>query len=456
MDFSTVQREALDRAQAILDEAGLSPCDLESTSAPSPSPSLSLPSTPSTPLSVPLLAILGSQYIFLPTRPFMDEEIGRCLNRVNRYHHSDVHSIIYHPPGAIVEYPQTGSVISGSIAHIFTVDPNNFDNPKTSFQYSLGDNHGGHSGVVCGLLRDQFDKLVKCNKLTTSCKSLQSFSNSLTQKITGKGLKVCSEHDPNTLNIMHSFVSHVGVQNQIVPMLPSFGDDACRVVFDKTLALFSVLHQHRCSFRVSGEAIQEHDHLLDGTVGFDSDSDSDLDLDLDTSSDTEIGNMDSLSMDGIDVSRFGPCANFDRVLQHFTTSWGEHSAAGCKGRIIMKQDRSGHHFIQYVVCLLLTSLFDKSGPFCRCEHRTHRNQSHLIIRNLQEYDTDYLQALLEGDEASISSFELNARRLGYGPRLPCSFVAPHSKQKMDCRTSLFLTICLSINSVFFSIFTSFS
>ena len=147
-----------------------------------------------------------------------------------------------------MEYPQTGSVLSGSIAHIFTVDLSNFDNPKASFQYSLGDNHGGHSGVICGLLRDQFDRPVKCNKLTMSCKSLQSFSNSLTQKIAGKGLKACSEHDPNTLNITHSFVSRVGVQNQIAPMLPLFGDDACRVVFDKTLALFSVLHQHQCSF----------------------------------------------------------------------------------------------------------------------------------------------------------------------------------------------------------------
>jgi len=173
MDLSMAWREALDRAQAILDEAGLSPRDLESMPAPSPTPSLPCASTsPSLP-SVPLPAILASRYIPPPAYPFTDEEIGRDLHRINR--HSVVHAIVHHPPGAIMEYPQTGSLDGESIAHIFTVDPTNFDHPKASFQYSLGDNHGGRSGVLCGLLRDTSGKPIKCNKLRTSCKCLQSF-----------------------------------------------------------------------------------------------------------------------------------------------------------------------------------------------------------------------------------------------------------------------------------------
>ena len=142
-----------------------------------------------------------------------------------------------------MEYPETRSVPNDSIAHIFTVDPNKFDPLKASFQYSLGNSHGGHPHAICGLLRDQSDQRVMCKKLTTSCMSPYSFSSSLTQKIAGKGLKVCSEHDPDILNIMHSFVSHIGIQMQTAPSLSSTVDNASRVVFDKMLALFLVLHK---------------------------------------------------------------------------------------------------------------------------------------------------------------------------------------------------------------------
>ncbi|KIM62796.1 hypothetical protein SCLCIDRAFT_119051, partial [Scleroderma citrinum Foug A] len=332
--------------QAILDEAGLSPRDLEST--PSPPPSLSLASTPSTPLSVPLPAVLGSQYIPIPAHAFTAKEIARSLHRVNRHCHSDVHCVVHHPLSTVVEYPETGSVPNDSIAHIFTVNPNKFDPPKASFQYSLGDSHGGRTRTICDLLCDQSDQRVMCKKLTTSC----------------KGLKVCSEHDPDILNIMHSFVSHIGVQMQTAPSLSSTVDNASRVVFDKTLTLFSVLHEQGCSFRVSDKASQESDHLLDATS---SDSDSDLDGHSDSASD--IGSdMDNLSMDNKENSHFGPHANFDRILQHFKTSWhGCLPHAVCKGRVILKQDRFNHHFIQHVVSFLLSSSFDL-GLFCRCEH----------------------------------------------------------------------------------------
>ena len=173
MDLSTTQREALDHAQAILDEVGLSSCNLESISAPSPTPSLPCASTsPSLP-SVPLPAILGSRYIPKRAHPFFPNKIKQELNRIN--HCSFIDVIVHHPPGAIMEYPQTGSSDSKSITHIFAVNLTNFNHPKASFQYSLGNSHGGHSGVFCGLLHHPSGEPIRCNKLRTLCKCLHSF-----------------------------------------------------------------------------------------------------------------------------------------------------------------------------------------------------------------------------------------------------------------------------------------
>ena len=147
--------------------------------------------------------------------------------------------------------------------------------------------------------------------------------------------------------------------------------------------------------------------------------------------------MDNLSMDDEENSHFGLHANFDRILQHFKTSrCGRLPHAVCKGRVILKQDRFNHHFIQHVVSFLLSSSFDL-GLFCRCEHLMCHDQSHLVIHNLQEYNIDYLRALLENDEAEIYSFELKAERKGYGPRLCCSFLTSPSAQKTGCRMSSF-------------------
>ncbi|KAL4062088.1 hypothetical protein V8B97DRAFT_1858390, partial [Scleroderma yunnanense] len=184
----------------------------------------------------PLPTILGSQYIPPPACLFMDEEIWLHLDCASC--HTIAHAIVYHPPGAIMEYPQTGSHDGESITHIFTVDPKNFNNLKASFQYSLGNTHGGHFNVTCGLLCNKSGDSVICNMLRTSF----------------KGLKVCSQHGADTLEIMHSFVSHVDVQTQSAPLSLLFTNNTWKVVFDKMLTFFLILHQQGCSFHMSGEA----------------------------------------------------------------------------------------------------------------------------------------------------------------------------------------------------------
>ncbi|KAL4061962.1 hypothetical protein V8B97DRAFT_2027006 [Scleroderma yunnanense] len=306
MDLSLSKREALDHVQSIVEEAGLSPHDLESISA-SSSPH-SLPHTSILPPSpfVPHPAILSSNYVHSPTYPL------HHLYHINCY--------------AIVEYPQTGSLHGESIAHVFAVDLENFDNLKASFQYSLGNTHDSHFGIICGLLCDKSDKPVRCDKLRISC----------------KGLKVCSEHDPEILNITHLFVSCVGVQTQSAPLSSAFINNAQKVVFEKMLTLYSVLHQQGCLFQVSEEATQENNYHLDKCLGLD----SDLDLDLDSNLSTNI-DVDTDYISGTDIDDL----NVDSIL---------------------------------------------------CKYQTHHNQqSHLTIHNLQEYDIDYLQVLLKNDEAEI-------------------------------------------------------
>ena len=173
MDLSAEQRDALSRCEAILTGVGLSPRVLDTS--PSPSRASSRASTPSTPSSYissfdcpPCPAVLASQYIPPPARLFTREERDCHANRVTRRTYVD--GIIEHPLDAIVEYPQTGSRDGESIAHIFTVDPLNFFHPKSSFQYSLGDTHGGQADIKCHLLRDESGNTpVLCNKVRLSC-----------------------------------------------------------------------------------------------------------------------------------------------------------------------------------------------------------------------------------------------------------------------------------------------
>jgi len=190
MEFSSSQLAALQNAQSILHDAGLSPRDLDNHSITS-SPSLSQlscsevsPASLVRPLPLfspaPCPVIVSAQYIPPPARSFTLDEITTGANRINRQ--SRVGSIVNHPLGAIVEYPQTGATDGDAVAHIFTLARANvntmasaFDFPQSSFQYSLGDGHGGAKGVQCYLLRDSMGKPVRCKKLSTSCKFESSF-----------------------------------------------------------------------------------------------------------------------------------------------------------------------------------------------------------------------------------------------------------------------------------------
>ena len=158
-------------------------------------------------------------------------------------------------------------------------------------------------------------------------------------------------HGPDILNISHSFVSHISVQTQSALSL-LFVNNAQKVVFEKMLALFSVLDQQGCLFHVLDGATQGLD--LDPDPDSDSDSDSDSDLDPGSEIDADIDyisdmDIDDSSVDSTDGSHLGQHADFDSILQHLRNVWQcqplPHTI--CSGRMVLKQDHFNRHFVQY-------------------------------------------------------------------------------------------------------------
>ncbi|KAF8997022.1 hypothetical protein BDQ17DRAFT_1249116, partial [Cyathus striatus] len=67
-----------------------------------------------------------------------------------------------------------------------------------------------------------------------------------------------------------------------------------------------------------------------------------------------------------------------------------------------------------------------------CQYRTNSNRDHLLLRNIQEFDISYLEALLSNDKVRIKHYEQRAYEKGYGPLVPCTFQASPSEQKQCC------------------------
>ena len=114
---------------------------------------------------------LASCYDPPPARYFTLDELREGCDRVTRK--TFAHKIVEHPVNAIVEYPETGENDGEYVAHIFNVDPVHFNsthNPKASFQYSLGDGHGGCEDVECHMLKDLQGRPVQCSVFQTNCK----------------------------------------------------------------------------------------------------------------------------------------------------------------------------------------------------------------------------------------------------------------------------------------------
>ncbi|KAG2110340.1 uncharacterized protein F5147DRAFT_772592 [Suillus discolor] len=396
MSFLTdFQRSAVQSAQILLENAGLSPRDLDSfsSSSSSPSPPSSSPSPPPSPSSPPpstlpkfcpaslstrntCLAVAGTRYTPPPAQPFTVEDRLQGRHCVTRK--TSAHAIIEHPIGATVEYPQTRRHADESIAHIFHINPSMFTSTlhlKSSFQYSLGDRHGGQIIGKCLMLHDAGGQPVSCAKLRTSC----------------KGLKICSgrQHDISAhhfTNVSEVLAHHPSTLRRRGP-----AGTADQELFEKTLAFFVALSLRGCS---------PHSPT-DGQNNTDVVGDSSIDIDDDFEGLTADQYLDSISTSSDTDLHIGCIPSSRRPVKK-----------KCNGRLVM-------HFDAY------------NQPFIRCSLHSRTACSHLFIRNLQESDTCYLQALLDDDHHMIMKCEQLAKSQGYGPLMLCSFVTGPSSQKQQ-------------------------
>lgn len=72
---------------------------------------------------------------------------------------------------------------------------------------------------------------------------------------------------------------------------------------------------------------------------------------------------------------------------------------------------------------------------------------HLTIRNLRDFDTSYLFALILDDKDAILRHESIALARGYGPLQTCSFTESPSSQKALCRKTISRIITLVFGSL---------
>lgn len=81
--------------------------------------------------------------------------------RLNRLHRYEV--------GKMLEYPETHA---DGVGHLFTMDPENWNDPWSSFAYSLGTPCGGSTKsttVFCELLKDTAGNRVACREYHYTC-----------------------------------------------------------------------------------------------------------------------------------------------------------------------------------------------------------------------------------------------------------------------------------------------
>ena len=124
--------------------------------------------------SAPLLPLLF--YKSRPAHLFTPDEIRAGQSRLTWQ--SFIRGFVEHPPGALVELPETGLVEGAGIAHIFSInlDSNYLPNPRSDSQYSFGAPQGFHHNVICFQLRDtETDKPVRCLQKISTCKQALSF-----------------------------------------------------------------------------------------------------------------------------------------------------------------------------------------------------------------------------------------------------------------------------------------
>ena len=187
-------------------------------------------------------------------------------------------------------------------------------------------------------------------------------------------------------------------------MPPANPSDSQQEVFLKTLAFYCALIERGCLFSTE---MDSNTHISRDEDGTDNECAGDED-----------GSESMAAAELYDIL-------FDMRSRELT-------AARCNGQLMFRRDIYQRPFIQYVLYTYLIIL-ETYDFFLRCERRKNGHRAHLILRNLNEFDLDYLQALIENNKRTIWTHEEAARKQGYGPLAPCNFFAAFREQKTLCR-----------------------
>ena len=214
---------------------------------------------------------------------------------------------------------------------------------------------------------------LRCHKLTYTCKISSSvdFKN-INSADLGCGVKSCefASEKTHTDGTFSTSNEQAGSWN------------ARREVFYKTLSLFTALRERGCSFR--------------SEIHTESDSDD--------------------STDSCDSA-------------NSTTALSPRKEK-CDWKLVMTSNSYGKRAIQYVHCCLIVS--SRVNFTSRCEFRRKGHSNHLRLSDIDEYDLEYLGALLDMDEMMVKRHEESALALGYGPLATCSTLAPASAKRQHC------------------------
>ncbi|KDQ61844.1 hypothetical protein JAAARDRAFT_45325 [Jaapia argillacea MUCL 33604] len=159
------------------------------------------------------------------------------LHRVEITRETTLDTLYTYPFGTIVEYPETSQY--GYIGHLFTLDPNNWENPVSNFVYSEGEPKGsktsGSKGkpLFCRLLKDEDGEMVPCRISHSAC----------------QGLKVCPFGDLTISSSPYCRVTREDIEIRLARDRASqcYLGTPIYDLFQKTLALWSAFQDLRCT-----------------------------------------------------------------------------------------------------------------------------------------------------------------------------------------------------------------
>ncbi|KAF8516406.1 hypothetical protein BU17DRAFT_67419 [Hysterangium stoloniferum] len=163
--------------------------------------------------------------------------------------------------------------------------------------------------------------------------------------------------------------------------------DATKEVFLKTLAFFCALQENGCLFNLESDL-----------------SSNDYEEDSDQCGSASRNDRNSKAGD------------LYSVLRDSRACTSKYST--CDGQLIFIRDSNNHSKIQLINW--------------RCEKYGKGYRAHLVLRNLNEFNIGYLEALLCNNKREIQQYEEAASRDGYGPLAPCNFLAAVRDQKELC------------------------